>query len=159
MARRVRKTSFWNNWRHMAAYVYLTICIFDFMGMPVFYEIVNPRLPASQLIGEVAKLPESQQVQAIQILHEERTWESLTLGQGGLFHMAFGAILGVAAFTRGQEKTWYAKRGQPYGGHDYDYDPNLSEDEYFAPNPPKRLKGKRTKDEPQTPDPFADEES
>lgn len=102
-------TAWLNNWRHVAAYVYLSICIFDFVGMPVFYEIANPRLTASQLIGEVSKLPDDQQVQAIQILHEERSWEPLTLSEGGLFHMSFGAILGVAAFTRGQEKTARAR--------------------------------------------------
>ena len=31
-------------------------------------------------------------------------WQSLTLSNGGLIHLAFGAILGVAAFSRGQEK-------------------------------------------------------
>ena len=31
-------------------------------------------------------------------------WESLTLTNGGLMHVAFGAILGVAAWSRGREK-------------------------------------------------------
>ena len=31
-------------------------------------------------------------------------WQSLTLSNGGLIHLAFGAILGVSAWTRGQEK-------------------------------------------------------
>jgi hypothetical protein len=31
-------------------------------------------------------------------------WQSLTLSNGGLIHMAFGAILGVAAYGRTQEK-------------------------------------------------------
>jgi hypothetical protein len=31
-------------------------------------------------------------------------WQSLTLANGGLIHIAFGAILGVAAFSRGQDK-------------------------------------------------------
>ena len=31
-------------------------------------------------------------------------WQSLTLQNGGLIHLAFGAILGVTAWTRGQEK-------------------------------------------------------
>lgn len=104
-----------SSWRHVAAYVYLSICVFDFMGMPIFYEIVNPRQTASQLIAEVSKLPDDQQVQAIQILREERSWDALTLSEGGLFHMAFGAILGVAAFTRGQEKTARARhRGDDF---------------------------------------------
>jgi len=31
-------------------------------------------------------------------------WKSLTLDNGGLIHIAFGAILGVSAFARGQDK-------------------------------------------------------
>jgi hypothetical protein len=31
-------------------------------------------------------------------------WESLTLSNGGLIHLSFGAILGVYAFSRSQEK-------------------------------------------------------
>lgn len=31
-------------------------------------------------------------------------WKSLSLENGGLIHMAFGAILGVTAWTRGSEK-------------------------------------------------------
>jgi hypothetical protein len=31
-------------------------------------------------------------------------WQSLSLSNGGLIHMAFGAILGVAAYGRTQEK-------------------------------------------------------
>ena len=31
-------------------------------------------------------------------------WQSLTLSNGGLIHMAFGAILGVSAYGRTQEK-------------------------------------------------------
>lgn len=33
-----------------------------------------------------------------------RQWEPLTLQYGGLIHLAFGAILGISAWTRGQEK-------------------------------------------------------
>ena len=31
-------------------------------------------------------------------------WEPLTLGQGGLYHLSMGAILGVSSWSRGQEK-------------------------------------------------------
>lgn len=99
----------WDNWRHIAAYTYLMICIFDFMGMPIFYEIANPRTSTSELVAIVKPIEPASQVQALQILHEERSWEPLTLSEGGLFHMAFGAILGAAAFTRGQEKTARAR--------------------------------------------------
>jgi hypothetical protein len=41
-------------------------------------------------------------------------WESLTLSNGGLIHLAFGAILGVTAWTRGMEKCERERR--EYGG-------------------------------------------
>jgi len=31
-------------------------------------------------------------------------WKSITLDNGGLIHLAFGAILGITAFGRTQEK-------------------------------------------------------
>jgi len=31
-------------------------------------------------------------------------WKTLTLEGGGMIHMAFGAILGISAWTRGTEK-------------------------------------------------------
>lgn len=104
-----RAEPLWQSWRHVAAYVYLTICIFDFMAMPIFYEVVNPHTSAAKLVAVVQPLEPASQVPAMQILRDEREWEALTLSEGGLFHLAFGGILGAAAFTRGQEKTWKAR--------------------------------------------------
>lgn len=36
-------------------------------------------------------------------------WTTLTLQNGGLIHMAFGAILGIAAWTKGQAQIEQAK--------------------------------------------------
>jgi hypothetical protein len=33
-----------------------------------------------------------------------RQWSPITLSNGGLFHMAMGAIVGVTAWSRGREK-------------------------------------------------------
>jgi len=74
-------------WRPLMGYLYMIICFVDFvlfpaisMVMPVFYKLL-----ADLSINYTA-------------------WQSLTLQNGGLVHLAFGAILGVAAWTRGQEK-------------------------------------------------------
>jgi hypothetical protein len=40
-------------------------------------------------------------------------WQPLTLQGGGLIHISFGAILGVAAWTRGQEKVEAIKNPPP----------------------------------------------
>ena len=68
-------------WRPHMAYVYMSICIFDF--------ILGPILNYAFFSHTGATFNE---------------WKPLTLTEGGLFHMAMGAIIGVAAFTRGQEK-------------------------------------------------------
>lgn len=74
-------------WRPAMGWLYMAICAFDFIIGPVM-SLTMPAMLAS--IGEtnVTYTP----------------WESLTLSNGGLIHLAFGAILGVTAWTRGQEK-------------------------------------------------------
>ena len=49
-------------------------------------------------------MPVEQQSEALNIMMNKGDWQSLTLQGGGLFHIAFGAILGAAAWTRGMEK-------------------------------------------------------
>ena len=69
-------------WRPMMAVTYMAINIFDFILGPILYNILQFHNPG-QMIG---------------------MWAPLTLQGGGLIHISFGAILGVAAWTRGQEK-------------------------------------------------------
>lgn len=64
------------------ALTYMIIIIFDFIFFPVFWSLI-------QVYGSG-----SVSVQ----------WSPLTLLSGGIFHAALGAVLGIAAWTRGQEK-------------------------------------------------------
>jgi len=92
-------------WRPIAAYIYLAICVFDFVGAPLWVEHANQTVNLAAF-SEIRRF-EDKDVQMKAIEHVElgnRSWTPLTLQGGGLFHLAFGAILGVAAFTRGQEK-------------------------------------------------------
>ncbi len=73
-------------WRPAMGWLYMVICAFDFIIFP----LITIFLPV------VAKLFEFSAASTV--------WVSLTLSNGGLIHMAFGAILGVAAWSRGQEK-------------------------------------------------------
>lgn len=74
-----------SKWRPMMAIVYMAINICDFILFPILFTIV--------------------QFWEMQASNDAfRQWQPLTLQGGGLIHMAFGAILGVAAWTRGQEK-------------------------------------------------------
>lgn len=69
-------------WRPMMAITYMAINIFDFILGPILYNLLQFWNPG-QAVG---------------------MWQPLTLQGGGLIHISFGAILGVAAWTRGQEK-------------------------------------------------------
>lgn len=67
-------------WRAAAGWTYLIICMFDFVIAPVLWAV----LP--HYINSMPTEP----------------WQPHTLTNGGLVHISFGAILGVAAWTRGQ---------------------------------------------------------
>jgi hypothetical protein len=72
-------------WRPMMAIMYMSVCAFDFIVFPILWAVVQ--------FWEV--MPENDAF---------RQWEPLTLQGAGLFHMAMGAVLGVTAWSRGQEK-------------------------------------------------------
>jgi hypothetical protein len=78
-------------WRPMMGWMYMTVCTCDFIIFPIAWNIGQAYLHVS--ITE---------------------WSPITLVSGGLFHMAMGAILGVAAWSRGQEKITAMNAG--YGG-------------------------------------------
>jgi hypothetical protein len=69
-------------WRPMMAWMYMCICILDFALFPILWSILQ-----AYYDGQVTS-----------------QWDPLTLKGAGLFHMAMGAVLGVAAWSRGQEK-------------------------------------------------------
>jgi hypothetical protein len=73
-------------WRPAMGWLYMAMCAFDFIIFPLI-TIVLPIVEAN-----------------IGIAMPYNEWKSLTLSNGGMIHLAFGAILGVAAYTRGQEK-------------------------------------------------------
>ena len=70
-----------NLWRPMMGWMYMLICLLDMAIFPVLWSLL----------------------QAVQ--HQQITqWNPLTLQGAGLFHIAMGAVLGIAAFGRTQEK-------------------------------------------------------
>lgn len=82
-----------SKWRPLMAYVYMIVVIFDFILAPVgwsvlqAYTAINVSADGSAIGGLVTQ-----------------QWVPITLGAGGLFHLAMGAILGVTAWSRGREK-------------------------------------------------------
>lgn len=70
-------------WRPMMAVLYMAVCAFDFVIAPVLWSII-------QILTNSG--------------HIATQWQPLTLQGAGLLHLSFGAILGVAAYGRTQEK-------------------------------------------------------
>lgn len=62
-------------WRPAIAWQYLAVCIFDFIVFPAAY-----------------------------MYFTKQPYDPITLKEGGFYHLAMAAIIGVAAWTRGQEK-------------------------------------------------------
>ncbi len=91
-------------WRSAAAYVYLAICLSDFMLMPMYYEWLNYKVQTAQFVQLALQFDgAATQIEALKAIRQTRVWEPLTLQATGLFHVAFGAILGVVAW-KGREK-------------------------------------------------------
>ena len=78
-----------NKWRPMMGWMYMAVCMADFVLFPVLWGVL-------QTLGG-GKV--------------ETQWMPITLQGAGLFHMAMGAILGIAAFGRTQEKLAGANNG------------------------------------------------
>jgi len=113
------KEQWWKEaWRPAAAAVYLIICLLDFGVMPLIYEWINYSMSNQSLVDLALKFTNpTAQIEALHTLKLSRVWVPLTLQGNGMFHVAFGAILGVAAFTRGQEKVAWASVGLQPGGY------------------------------------------
>ena len=79
-----KKQEDWMNskWRPAMGWMYMVVCMFDFVIFPILWSLIQA---LSQ--GNVAT-----------------QWSPVTLQGAGLFHMAMGAVIGVAAFGRTQEK-------------------------------------------------------
>ena len=86
-----KKKEDWMNskWRPMMGWMYMFVCFFDFVLAPVMWSLLQ-----SVYHGAV-------NVQ----------WQPLTLQGAGLFHISMGAVLGIAAYGRTQEKLNGANNG------------------------------------------------
>jgi len=107
-----KKKEDWMNskWRPMMGWSYMLTCIADFVAFPVLWSLV-------QVIGGG---------------RVETQWQPITLQGAGLYHIAMGAVLGIAAYGRTQEKLGGANNGGlPTAGTTYTPPPVTAP----APNP------------------------
>ena len=86
-SRNPKKQEDWmvKKWRPSMGWMYLVVCVTDFIIFPIFWALLQVKIEGT----------------AATVL---RQWEPLTLQGAGLFHVAMGAVLGIAAWSRGQEK-------------------------------------------------------
>ena len=69
-------------WRPMMGWVYMSTCTFDFVLAPILWSLLQA-MNGGQVTSQ---------------------WMPLTLQGAGLYHVAMGAVLGLTAFGRTQEK-------------------------------------------------------
>jgi hypothetical protein len=86
-----KKKEDWMNskWRPMMGWMYMMVCLCDFVLVPVMWSLLHAVLNTANMAQ----------------------WNPLTLQGAGLFHIAMGAVLGIAAFGRTQEKLGGANNG------------------------------------------------
>jgi hypothetical protein len=86
-----QKKEDWMNskWRPAMGWLYMSVCAFDFVLFPILWSLVQA-LHGGQVTNQ---------------------WQPLTLQGAGLFHVAMGAVLGLAAYGRTQEKVAGANNG------------------------------------------------
>jgi hypothetical protein len=82
MASRSKEDWMNSKWRPAMGWMYMIICTFDFIIFPILWSMLQAVNQGSVTIP----------------------WQPITLQGAGLFHMAMGAIVGVTAWSRGQEK-------------------------------------------------------
>ena len=90
MSESEKKKEDWMNskWRPMMGWMYMVVCTMDMVIFPILWSLLQT------------------------LTHSPITqWNPLTLQGAGLFHIAMGAILGIAAYGRTQEKMAGANNG------------------------------------------------
>jgi hypothetical protein len=87
-------------WRWAALSVYLLICFYDFLFVPVWYGLNRPDI---EQFMEIINSTEHVLVQMELMQKLTGQHSPFTLMGGGLFHLAFGAILTGSAVGMGRK--------------------------------------------------------
>ena len=83
-------------WRPAMGWLYMAVCAFDFIIAPVLWSMTQAYYHIVPFVQ----------------------WQPLTLQGAGLFHLAMGAVLGIAAYGRTKEKMAGAEQGGLHSGPD-----------------------------------------
>lgn len=71
-----------SKWRPMMGWLYFAVCMFDFILFPILWSVL----------------------QVVSNGSVTTPWQPISLQGAGLFHIAMGAVLGIAAYGRTKEK-------------------------------------------------------
>jgi hypothetical protein len=87
-----KKTEDWmtTKWRPLMAVTYMATIWFDFIAGPILFNVLQYFNPGQAISSYIP----------------------ITLQGGGLYHISMGAILGIAAWTRGKEKVAAIEAGE-----------------------------------------------
>jgi tryptophan-rich sensory protein len=86
-------------WRWSALILYLMICFYDFMFVPIWFGLNRPEL---SMFIDILNTIEDPLIQLELMKKMTGQHNPFTLMGGGLFHLAFGAILTGSAFGIGK---------------------------------------------------------
>jgi hypothetical protein len=80
----IKADEHWVNrrWRPAMGWLYMATCMFDFIIFPILWSVLQALTKGSVTVQ----------------------WQPLTLQGAGLYHIAMGAVLGIAAYGRTREK-------------------------------------------------------
>lgn len=88
--REIKKEDWMNSkWRPAMGWLYMAVCAFDFVFAPILWSLTQAYFNGGVNVQ----------------------WQPLTLQGAGLFHIAMGAVLGLTAYGRTQEKIAGANNG------------------------------------------------
>jgi len=95
----ITNEKWYKEWRTVAAYTYLVICLYDFMLAPIFSQVF------------------AYWTHTVYVM-----WTPLTTQGGGLFHISFGAIIGVSAWGKFSENQAIIRNMPDYSSYN-NYEP------------------------------------
>ena len=89
-------------WRNIVVTVYLIICIYDFMFVPIYYGIARMGLDLADYMSHLHEI-EDPIVQLEYLKKLVSQHDPFTLKGGGLFHLSFGAIITGSVFGKNKD--------------------------------------------------------
>ena len=89
-------------WRNIVVTVYLVICIYDFMLVPIYYGVARMGLDLADYMSHLQEI-EDPMVQMEYLKKLVSQHEPNTLKGGGLFHLSFGAIITGSVFGKNKD--------------------------------------------------------